>query len=166
MQDPGGTTVDHVVIGAAAGPDVPGRSLERASAESLHPAGVPWAASTAGPGSTPGCANSVSLVDRRQPGGSLELAPPVLDARAGGSLHAIFVLAADRVGWRLRLYDLWGMPVRDFGGDALGAGPRDLLWDGRDDQGQAVPAGGYVFLLETWGPDGVPERLRRLCAVR
>ena len=166
LQDPGGTTVDHVVIGAAAGHDVPGRSLERASAESLHPAGVPWAASTAGPGSTPGCANSVSLRGMGQPSGSLELAPPVLDGRAGGSLHAIFVLAADRVGWRLRLYDLWGMPVRDFGGDALGAGPRDLLWDGRDDRGQAVPAGGYVFLLETWGPDGVPEHLRRLCAVR
>ena len=26
--------------------------------------------------------------------------------------------------------------LRDFGGDGLGPGPRDLLWDGRDDRGR------------------------------
>lgn len=166
LQDPSGTTVDHVVIGGAAAPDAPGRSLERASADPLHPAGAPWAVSTAGPGSTPGCANSVVLSAQLPPGGGLELTPRVIAAQGGGGLHAIFVLQADRVGWRLRLYDLWGMLVRDFGGDELGPGPRDLLWDGRDDHGGVLPAGGYVFLLETWGPDGVPERLRSLCAVR
>ena len=166
LQDPSGVTVDHVVIGGAAGPDVPGRSLERASPDPLHPTGVPWTVSTAGPGSTPGCANSVALAARAPSSGGLELTPRVIGRRTGGGVHATFVLPQGRIGWRLRLYDLWGMTVRDFGGDDLGPGPRDLLWDGRDDQGRPLPVGGYVFVLETWGPDGVPDRLRRLCAVR
>jgi flagellar hook assembly protein FlgD len=79
----------------------------------------------------------------------------------------VFVLPATAVRWRLRVFDLWGVLVRDFGGDDVGAGPRDLLWDGRDDAGTAVPAGGYVFALEVWSTaDRVSGRERRLCTVR
>lgn len=166
LRDSLGTTVDHVVMGAPGGPDVAGRSLERTSTGAVHPAGSPWAACTAGPGATPGCPNGTAL-GRAAATSTLQLVPPVLDPVAGAAgVHALFTLGTDRAGWRLRVYDLWGAPVRDFGGDALGPGPRDLLWDGRDDAGRAVPRGGYVFVLETWPAGGRPERARRLCAVR
>jgi len=52
-----------------------------------------------------------------------------------------------QVGWDVRIFDLWGRVVRDLGGDRLGPGARDLTWDGYDDRGHAVPAGGYIVLL-------------------
>ncbi|MFO7610000.1 MAG: lamin tail domain-containing protein [Candidatus Krumholzibacteriia bacterium] len=166
LRDSLGTTVDHVTIGAAGGPDVPGRSLERTSPGAVHPAGAPWTVCTAGPGSTPGCPNGAALV-AGEPGGQLQLVPAVLDAAAGAAgIHALFTVPAGSGGWRLRVYDLWGVGVRDFGGDQLAAGPRDLLWDGRDDAGLVVPPGGYVFVLETWPAGGRPARSRRLGAVR
>ena len=35
-----------------------------------------------------------------------------------------------------------------LGGDARGAGPRDLVWDGRDDAGHLVAVGPYIAWLE------------------
>jgi len=161
---PDGTVADAVILGAPGGPDVPGRSLERTSREPVHPTGPPWAACTAGPGSTPGCPNAAAL-PAGDAGGSLALRPPVLD-RAAGGVHAVFTVAGLDRRWRLRVFDLWGRVVRDFGGDAVGAGPRDLLWDGRDDAGVPVPPGGYVFALETWSAAGAVSCARVLCAVR
>jgi hypothetical protein len=44
--------------------------------------------------------------------------------------------------------------VRDLGGDQLGPGPRDVLWDGHDDEGAHAPAGAYVVLLRIYGERG------------
>ena len=71
------------------------------------------------------------------------------------------------MGLRLRVYDLWGSCVRDLGGDRIGPGPRDLIWDGLDDDSRAVPAGGYVFVASIRGEGGaVLHRVRQLVAVR
>ena len=50
------------------------------------------------------------------------------------------------------VFDLSGRLVRTLlSGAALGAGPHDLTWDGRDDAGRQAPSGGYHFRLEAAG---------------
>ena len=65
----------------------------------------------------------------------------VLPLAGDGALHVHLVVPDDAVGYELRLYDLWGRLVRDLGGDDLGPGPREAIWDGRDEDGDALPAG-------------------------
>ncbi len=72
-----------------------------------------------------------------------------MDPAAGiFAVHFQFTLTGKQTGWELRVFDRWGVLVRDLGGDNLGAGPRDLVWDGRDDQGRPSGPGGFVVLLE------------------
>jgi hypothetical protein len=163
LRAPDGTVVDHVTIGAPGGPDVPGRSLERTSVGAWGPVGLPWAVSPAAPGATPGCPNAAALL-QDVPEGRLDLVPAVL--ADGGAVHALFRLAGHERGWRLRVFDLRGRAVRDFGGDDLGAGPRDVLWDGTDDAGRRLPRGGYVFALEITDAGGGLRTARSLCGVR
>lgn len=158
LADAGGTVMDHVVIGGRDGTAPDGVSWERAGPAPRHPVGAGWGRSTAITGGTPGCRNSLAREGAAGPG--LTVTPAVLDAAAGqGAVHLRFLLHAGESAWRARVYDLWGAPVRDFGGDQLGAGPRDLVWDGRDDGGQALPAGGYVALLVV--RDAAGRTLRR-----
>ncbi len=52
----------------------------------------------------------------------------------------------------LTVYGLDGRRVRALlSGDAFGAGPHDVTWDGRDDAGRAVRAGAYFVRLEVGG---------------
>ena len=131
-------------------------SLERLSAEPVNPGAFHWALCTAAAGSTPGCRNSVATAEGGVAGGDrLRGVPPLLDRRTGPvALHLTFGLAGDETGWELRLFNLWGDGVRDFGGDARGAGPRDLLWDGTNDAGLPVSVGAYLAWLETRAADG------------
>ena len=62
-------------------------------------------------------------------------------------MHIRFRLAAGNAAWDARIYDLWGRAVRDLGGDALGPGPRALIWDGLGDDGRPLTPGGYIVLL-------------------
>jgi len=75
--------------------------------------------------------------------------PRVLDPVAGiTNVHFLFTLTGRQAGWELRVFDLNGCLVRDLGGESLGPGPRDLMWDGRDDRDRPAGSGGYVVLLE------------------
>jgi hypothetical protein len=47
----------------------------------------------------------------------------------------------------LRIYDVRGASVRRLVDAALPAGPREVVWDGRDDRGLAAPAGMYFVRL-------------------
>ncbi len=144
------TVIDNVVLGAGDVDVPPGRSLER---RTLVPLGLPaanWEVCKAALGGTPGCPNSVAASQILSP--ALILQPNPFDAgsSAGGTntpLHVLFRVPTDQVGWDVRIFDLWGREVRDLGGDRLGPGARDLIWDGRNDQGQTVPPGGYIVLL-------------------
>ncbi len=52
----------------------------------------------------------------------------------------------------LRVYDLAGRLVRVLvAGERLDAGPHERRWDGRDDGGRGVAAGGYVFRVDSGG---------------
>ena len=151
LAGPAGHVIDHLTIDGegslVGGWSEPGLSLERLAPTPRNPGASNWAPCTAGPGSTPGCPNSVAM-DGLIPTG-FTIQPRILDPAAGvSSVHFLFTLSGEQTGWELRVFDLWGGLVRDLGGENLGAGPRDLPWDGRDDQGRRVGSGGYVVLLE------------------
>jgi len=151
LADPAGVVIDHLTIGGEGSLvwnwSEPGLSLERFAPSPRNPGASNWVPCTARTGSTPGCSNSVAMVGIIPTGFTIR--PRVLDPVGGvSSVHFLFTLTGQQVGWELRVFDLWGGLVRDFGGEKLGAGPRDLLWDGRDDQGRPAGPGGYVVLLE------------------
>ncbi|MCP4571848.1 MAG: lamin tail domain-containing protein [bacterium] len=164
LADPTGLVVDHATIGGLDGKAPDGLSWERVGIEPAHPTGANWGTCTARTGATPGCPNSLSTPGTAGP--TLTVEPAVLDGAAGpGAVHLRFQLIAGETGWRARLHDLWGAPVRDFGGDDLGTGPRDLVWDGRDDRGMVLPPGGYVALLLVKGGAGGTLRRERVVVV-
>jgi len=48
-------------------------------------------------------------------------------------------------------YGLRGKRVRTLVNGDCPAGPNSVIWDGRDDQGRALPSGAYFCRLEGWG---------------
>lgn len=162
--------IDHLAWegpGTAVVPAPPGGiSLERIADLPRQPGASLWDACTAQAGSTPGCGNS--LATEAGPGTGFRVEPRILDPGAGAPvLHARCELPPGAEGLQLRIYDLGGTRVRDLGSDRLGPGPRDLIWDGRDDQRREVPAGGYVFAATIRGAGGgILRRERQLVAVR
>jgi hypothetical protein len=166
LGDAARTVLDHVTLGAG-GAEVPaGRSLERIAVEPRGEAARNWGESTHPVGGTPACANSLALV--RPPAAGLRLMPnPFHPGEVGGEvLHLQFQLAPGARAWEARLFDLWGRPVRELGGDDLGPGPREILWDGLDDEGRLVPGGAYIVLLRIYAGDGsLLEGCKGLAAV-
>jgi hypothetical protein len=158
LGDQDGQVIDHVTIGAADGVAPAGRTLERGGDER-------WREATARAGATPGCpAPSLPL----PAAGSLGLTPNPFDpAGDPGAVSLVFEVPSDGLGWELRVHDLWGQRVRDLGGDDLGPGRRELVWDGLDDAGAVVPEGGYVASLR-WRTQagGLVLAARRLVVVR
>ena len=168
LAGPDGTVVDHVFLnaeGLASGIQLPeGKSLERLAILPVGPGTTNWSVCTHRAGSTPGCPNSVS----QPPTGGLDLhlVPEQLDWDSGNtSLHIRFTLEEPAMGWAVRIFDLWGGLVRDVGGDGLGPGPRDLLWDGRDDRGSYLASGGYVVYLQVVDKAGTTLKTAKALAV-
>ncbi len=161
LADPSGVIIDAVAWGGPtdASPDR-GVSLERLAAEPINPGAANWTGSTAQAGATPGCLNSVTAVAGQPTSqAGLIVVPPVLDRVAGPTVvHLRFILLRDEVSWEVRLFNLWGDQVRDFGGDARGPGPRDLIWDGTRDDGRVEPSGAYLAWLETRSDSGLIRR--------
>ncbi|MFT5232655.1 MAG: hypothetical protein ACI9UK_000060 [Candidatus Krumholzibacteriia bacterium] len=161
LANPEGVVLDAVSWGGHEH-EQPGRdlSLARIGAEAVNSAAANWTLSTAQSGSTPGCLNSVAVQLGDLVGeDSLVVVPPIIDHQAGtSSCHFLFDLAALESSWRLKIFNLWGDEVRDFGGDARGPGPRDLLWNSKDDSGHQVPKGAYVVWLEVRGSEGAIKR--------
>jgi len=162
LAGPSGDVIDHLTFGSSGslvgGYSDPGVSLERISPVPRNPGAANWAPCTAQAGSSPGCPNSVSSFEGIPLG--FRIKPRILDPGRGiTTVHFLFTLSQGQTGWELRVFDLWGGLVRDLGGENLGSGPRDLLWDGRDDQGRPAGPGGYVVLLESL--DDSQHRLAR-----
>lgn len=149
LGDAEGNVVDHVTLGTPETLDALGEGLswERIAPLAVNPAADNWAPSTSPAGATPGCANSVGLSAGAPE--RLEVSPVLLDTGLGVTTqHLRFPVPAPAQGWGLRIFNTWGEPVRDLGGDLQGPGPRDLIWDGRDDGGRRVPQGAYLVQLE------------------
>jgi len=158
LGDDQGRVLDHVTVGDAGGEAPAGRSLERRDL-------VRWRPATAVAGATPGCPpfmpptadDALFLVSPN----------PFHPGVDPGAASLCFSVPADGEGWELRIYDLWGQLVRDLGGDDLGPGAREVVWDGHDDEGVAVTEGGYVALLVWRGGGRMPRPAhRRLVVVR
>jgi hypothetical protein len=64
---------------------------------------------------------------------SIEIPGPV------GSLHDVTLV----------IYDLRGRRVRSLVDTKFGAGRHHVVWDGRDDRGESVPSGIYIYSLNT-----------------
>ena len=58
----------------------------------------------------------------------------------------------------LAIYNVLGQPVRQVWNGALTAGEHRMGWDGRDEQGQAVAAGVYLYRLQM----GEQTRVRKM----
>lgn len=158
LGDADGNVIDHVTLGAGDGRAPAGRSLERG-------ADGRWRPATAAAGATPGCAGPTAPAVAA---GALRIAPNPFDPDTGGGAVSLqFRLPGTVAGWEMRIYDLWGQHVRDVGGDDLGGGWREAVWDGRDGDGHPVPDGGYVALL-SWrtAAGGLQTAHRRLVVVR
>ncbi len=155
LGDAEGQILDHVMLGGH-GADLPGgRSLERVAVVPLGDPRRNWSVATARRGSTPACRNSLSMAATGTEAFTLRPNPFYPDRGDEESvLHLLFRLHEGERAWEARIFDLWGREVRDLGGDRLGPGPRDVLWDGRSNEGQRVPAGAYVVLLRTYSVDG------------
>jgi hypothetical protein len=153
-----GDVLDHVTLGLGSGQAPAGRSFERRQDGTWWPA-------TAPAGATPGCPPPSG--DAASPG-ELTLTPNPFSPAAGeGAVTIRLTVPPDGAGYELRIYDLWGQRRRDLGGDHLGPGPREVRWDGRDDGGRLLPAGGYVVVALWRRPDGGTwPALRRLAVLR
>jgi len=147
LADAEGNVLDHVTLpGSDSLPDGMGLSWERMSHYPSSSGWRQWRSCSAAQGGTPGCANSVA--DLLPTELELSVEPPLLDYELGiWVTHIRFVLDDDEENWHVEVFDLWGAKVRDLGGAIGGPGARDLVWDGRDEQGHRVPVGGYVVLL-------------------
>ena len=49
----------------------------------------------------------------------------------------------------LRIYDVSGRAVRTLANREFAAGEHEVVWDGSDDAGRAVPRGVYFYQLRT-----------------
>ena len=67
-------------------------------------------------------------------------------------------VSADAEDVELAVYNVLGQPVRQVWTGPLAAGEHRLGWDGRDEQGQAVAAGVYLYRLQV----GEQTRLRKM----
>ena len=59
----------------------------------------------------------------------------------------------------LHVYDLTGQRIRDLWTGDKAAGDHALTWDGRDDAGQEVASGVYVYRLQTGDGSDVQRKL-------
>jgi hypothetical protein len=149
LSDSTGMILDHLTLGGSGVQGVPvpaGRTLERQAVDPVNPGFSNWLPCGAVTGGTPGCANSVASTGRGTD--ALTVEPRILDREAGGVVLIRFEVPPGRSGWRSSIFDLEGHRIRDLGGDDLGSGPRQLVWDGRADDGRAAGPGGYIVLVK------------------
>ncbi len=139
LLDEEGRTSDDV---AYAGDWAPaGASVERLSARMPSADRAAWSVAPTEP--TPGRRNGAAreLADIR---GFLQIDPAVIPARTPGPVLVQFASPLGRGALTIHSSD--GRLIRRFAGDAL-LGRRWLTWDGRDDDGAALPPGLYLVTL-------------------
>jgi hypothetical protein len=166
LADSDGVVRDHVTLGAD-GDEVPaGRSWERVAPVPRGTLQRNWGPATTSLGGTPACRNSLSRL--AEPTTRFDVHPNPFcpnEVNREGALHIEFILSQAEDSWDLLVYDLWGRQVRDLGGDRLGPGPRDVIWDGRDDKGEWVSLGAYIVLLRTYDRAEQTVSSRKLLAL-
>ena len=94
--------------------------------------------------------------------------PNPVDIRQGPT-NIAYILNEDATV-KLNLFDLLGYLVRtwEFGAGQSGgrAGPNVVPWDGSDDSGSRVAAGGYILRIEVVGSKGSTTVIRKIGVIR
>ena len=134
--------------------DAPGLALER-----IDPAGASddpanWGTSAAPAGGTPGARNALTLdvTDPNVPAAPGLAATPAVFSPDGDGVddvvRVVYRLKATTSSVRARVYDARGRHVRTLEQAAPAAGTGQVAWDGFDADGNALPLGPYVVVVD------------------
>jgi len=132
--------------------DGKGSSLERIDAAGPSGTAENWTSSVAVPGGTPGTRNSVAIPKMpTSPEKMMVIDPKTFSPNADGmhDVARITITTQDAQGAVfISIYDLNGRLVRELQNPALHAWQSTYYWDGRSDEGRALPAGVYIIFAE------------------
>jgi hypothetical protein len=136
--------------------DPKGTALERISPTAEARAADNWTSSTASSGGTPGAPNDVSLAppDDAPNAPGLAIRPSPFSIQRDGATRIQYTLSARPSLIRVRIYDARGRRVRTLEEARLAGRSGELVWNGRDDDGNRVRIGPYVILLEAVQAEG------------
>lgn len=135
--------------------DATGVSLERRNAALDGNDPNNWSSSLDPIGGTPGAQNSIRTdIEPPTSGGGLFFSPDPFDAGSGQGTTISYVLDAPAALVRVRIFDGAGRQVRELEAARLSGSMGTLIWDGRDDRGQALRIGPYIVLLEAVDTEG------------
>jgi len=129
--------------------DTDGVSLERISLNASSTRSDNWTSSAHPDGGTPGLTNSIRLPPSPQgPSAALDIEPSPFSIARDGGTRIRYSLSRAASSLRIRIYDAHGRRVRTIT-DGRRSGPEgEVIWNGRDDEGQALRIGIYVVLFE------------------
>jgi len=153
MVSPSVTTIDSTMYSPRwHAPDLAvtdGVSLERISLNASSTRSDNWTSSAHPDGGTPGLTNSIRLSPSPQgPSAALDIEPSPFSIGRDGATRIRYSLSRAASSLRIRIYDAHGRHVRTIT-DARRSGPEgEVIWNGRDDEGQALRIGVYVVLFE------------------
>ncbi|MCU0606492.1 MAG: lamin tail domain-containing protein [Candidatus Edwardsbacteria bacterium] len=155
LRDARGAAVDQVRYAGSWGGGG-GLSLERINPFLASSEAGSWGGCVAPALSTPGMVNSV-FVERPAAGAALDLGPNPFSPDGDGHEDNLIVslqLEWPRAAVTVRIYDRLGRLVRSLAQDRELPGTADLVWNGRDERGEACPIGLYVVSLEARDVNG------------
>jgi hypothetical protein len=147
IRDAFGTCVDSVAYRTAWGE--PGTSVERVETRARSTRASNWSPHYGPGGSSPGRANSVSVI-LPEPGGYLKISPQTFTPDGDGrhDVLAVSVELPTPAIVRLKVFDINGRALRTLLDGDLVQERRITFWDGRLVDRGIAPIGVYVVLLE------------------
>jgi hypothetical protein len=153
LRDPNGVVVDSLyylpswhdpfLSGATRG-----ISLEKLNPALPSAAASSWSSCGAPEGATPGLPNSIAVP--LSGGGEVQVAPAPFRLHAGQRAYCLvqYHLPFRQALLTARVYSEQGELVRTLAHVTYTAAEGSLVWDGRTEQGEMVPPGAYILLLE------------------
>lgn len=156
LLDPSGSVVDSVAYDPSwHHPDIfetQGRSLERISPNIESQSAANWSTTADPLGGTPGKHNSI-FTDTPVTTASIEVNPNPFSPNADGfEDHTIisYNLPQQTAMVRLRIFDSLGRHIRTLLNNQPSGPTGNVIWDGRNENGQNARLGIYVILLEAY----------------
>ena len=131
-----------------------GTSLERISPTGSASAPDNWTSSTAPTGGTPGQKNAVSLAPTDNVSNTgLRIEPSPFSIQRDGATRIRYTLDDVPNLVRARIFDARGRKVRTLEDARLTGRTGELIWNGRNEDGNRVRVGVYVVLFEAVRPN-------------
>ena len=136
--------------------DPKGTALERISRTGAASAADNWSSSPATEGGTPAAPNALALTPpfEAPAAAGLRIRPDPFSIDRDGATRIRFSLTEAPGLVRVRIYDARGRLVRTLDSARLVGASGELVWNGRDANGERVRIGPYVVLFEAVRADG------------